>query len=220
MRQGIIDRIWRGHDPLHNLSANLFEFDIQGWNSQHAYLRDGILELRPLVVVEIGVWKGASSIFMAECLKQTESRGALIAVDTWLGSFEHWLAPDYHAQMSFLQGYPAMYHKFASNVVRAGVADYVVPLPIDSINAAHILRGHGIVPGMIHLDGAHDYESVMADLRTWWPLLAPGGLLVGDDYDTDGGFVQLRRAFDEFFAGLGYPALEHADQKCRVRKPW
>jgi len=82
-----------------------------------------------------------------------------------------------------------------------------------------LLRGLGLAPGMIHLDAGHDYDSVSSDLRAWWPLLSPGGLLVGDDYHTDGQFPGVRQGFDDFFAGVEGARLEHHDGKCRLRKP-
>lgn len=37
----------------------------------------------------------------------------------------------------------------------------------------------------IYIDGAHDYDSVQADLAAWWPKLASGGIFAGHDYDKD-----------------------------------
>lgn len=51
----------------------------------------------------------------------------------------------------------------------------------------------------IYIDGRHDYESVLADLRAWTPKLAPGGLLAGHDYLNKHGFG-VRSAVDDFFA--------------------
>jgi hypothetical protein len=68
------------------------------------------------------------------------------------------------------------------------------------------------------LDAAHDYDSVMADLRAWWPVLASGGVLIGDDYVPGGGWASVREAFDDFFGGLGL-FIESANGKCRVSKP-
>lgn len=34
----------------------------------------------------------------------------------------------------------------------------------------------------VFLDADHRYESVKRDLEAWWRKVAPGGLLVGDDY--------------------------------------
>ena len=132
IRQIIFDRLWNGYDPYRDLPLNLFEYDLQGWNSQHPYLGDAIAALRPVVIVEIGVWKGGSTVFMANELKKHALSSVVIAVDTWLGSSEHWLRLS-DAELSFLNGRPDLYHKFLSNVIRAEVADYVVPLPIELV---------------------------------------------------------------------------------------
>ncbi len=218
LQNAIIERIWRGRDPLQGLPANLFEFDIQGWNSQHPYLEEGVAAHSPSIVIEVGVWKGGSTIYMANQMRIAQTNSVVIAIDTWLGSSEHWLVDVFYQSMSFMNGYPANYLKFASNVLRAGVADHVVPLPLDSLNACRVISGAQIMPDMIHLDAAHDYESVSGDLKAWWPLLKDGGLLVGDDYATDGSWVTVRHAFDDFFGPLGYAPIEHRDGKCRIIK--
>ena len=217
-RQMMIDRLWRGCDPLRGFPDNLFEYDLQGWNSQHAYLNETIALVRPSIIVEVGVWKGGSTVFMANAVKTLGLASVVIAVDTWLGSSEHWLT-DLSAEMSLINGYPALYYKFLSNVIRAGVADYVLPIPVDSLNAAQILKSLGLAPGIIHLDGGHDYDSVMADLRAWWPVLAAGGVLIGDDYYETGMWASVRQAFDDFFGTLNLVPIENIAGKCRVRKP-
>ena len=35
----------------------------------------------------------------------------------------------------------------------------------------------------VYIDGNHTYEFVLEDLRSWYPKVRPGGLVVGDDYD-------------------------------------
>jgi hypothetical protein len=218
VRQMLIDRLWRGYDPFRDFPGNLFEYDLQGWGSQHPYLTEAIELLRPAVIVEVGVWKGGSTVFMAQAAKALGLATVVIAVDTWLGSKEHWLNPNHFSQMSFLSGYPALYYKFISNVIRAEIRNHVLPIPIASIGAAEILRSLGVTACLIHLDGAHDYDSVTADLRAWWPLLAPGGVFIGDDYLPTGGWVSVRNAFDDFFGALGL-TIENLHAKCRVRKP-
>ena len=76
-----------------------------------------------------------------------------------------------------------------------------------------------LTPGVVHLDGGHDYTAVSADLKLWWERLASGGILIGDDYfDRERLWPEVRQAFDDFFGRLALP-LEHAGGKCRIRKP-
>lgn len=37
-----------------------------------------------------------------------------------------------------------------------------------------------------YIDARHDYEGIMEDLRTWWPLMRRGALIGGHDYTTTG----------------------------------
>ena len=138
----------------------------------------------------------------------------------YLAGFERALvATAFQGDLSFFDGRLGLYSKFLSNVIHAEVADYVVPIPIDSLNAAEILKTLRVKPQLIHLDGGHDYESVMADLRVWWPILAPGGIFIGDDYFADGMWPTVRKAFDDFFGPLNLMPIENVAGKCRVRKP-
>ena len=41
--------------------------------------------------------------------------------------------------------------------------------------------------GLLHIDGNHEYEHVLADVRDWVPHVKPGGWLVFDDYEWDWG---------------------------------
>jgi hypothetical protein len=53
----------------------------------------------------------------------------------------------------------------------------------------------------VYIDGSHSYESVRNDIAAWWPLVAPGGILAGDDYGRQlPGVVQ---AVDEFAIANG-----------------
>jgi hypothetical protein len=114
------------------------------------------------------------------------------------------------------RGRSTLYDIFLRNIVACGVTEYVVPLPIDSINAAMVLTDLGVSVDMIHLDAAHDAMSVSMDLQAWWPLLRSGGVLIGDDYDP--AFPGVVMAFDAFAERQGV-VLECSAPKVRLRKP-
>ena len=47
----------------------------------------------------------------------------------------------------------------------------------------------------VYIDGAHDYDSVKADLIGAASILKPGGVIYGDDYGKKGG---VKEAVDEY----------------------
>ena len=218
IRSELIRKMWRERDPFDGFQAGLYRPDSGGWQSSHRYLVEAIDLLRPSVVVEIGVWNGMSTRTMANRLRDQTIDGVVICVDTWLGSSDHWTS-EFFDQLRFVQGYPTKIRTFMANVVDWDLVEQVVPLPLDSLNAAEVLKTYDITPDLIHLDGAHDYESVSADLRTWWPRLRPGGLLIGDDYYETIHWPGVKRAFDEFFESADLYPFEHTEGKCRVNKP-
>lgn len=50
---------------------------------------------------------------------------------------------------------------------------------------AELYRSRGQMFDFIYVDARHDYKGVLQDLRVWWPLLKPGGILAGHDYVTN-----------------------------------
>lgn len=221
VREALVNTIYRGRDPFAALPTGLYAVDLQGWNSSHPILTKSAIRSDPIIVVEIGVWKGASVVAMANAMKNLGIDGVVVAVDTWLGSSEHWTNDEWFKDLSLDHGYPSLSRKFMNNVVSAGLSDYVLPLALDSLNARQVLATFGVEPDVIHLDGGHDYEVVLADIEAWWPCLKPGGIFIGDDYNTDErlGWQGVRRAFDEFFFNKhGIQQVENSNGKCWIVK--
>merc|ERR1712079_864306 len=92
-----------------------------------------------------------------------------------------------------------------TNVRRAGHADTVLPLPATSVVALHLMarlaqRGTIPQPPAIYLDSAHEEGEVLLELQLAWEVVAPGGIVFGDDWvlpenmeessKGDGGAVQ------------------------------
>jgi hypothetical protein len=219
IRQHLIARLWAGKDPFDGFTATMAP-DLQGWNSSHPYLIEAIDRFRPALVVEIGVWKGGSVLTLAERLRQMGCPGVVLAVDTWLGSSEHWIDPALTGLIPRQFGFPLMYFQFLSNVAHAGLTEQVLPLPQDSANAAEIVAALGLAPAVIHLDAAHDEAAVTADLDRWWPLLAPGGMLIADDYDATGRvWPSVGRAVEAFLDRTPHEGFAALPYKCRFTKP-
>ncbi|MBO6514837.1 MAG: hypothetical protein JJ974_12815, partial [Phycisphaerales bacterium] len=84
-------------DTLHH--TNPYEgFDPAGREpAARAANRDVFLplieKLAPVLSVEVGAWKGSSSVVFAEALRDANPEACLVCVDTWLGSIEHFVNP-------------------------------------------------------------------------------------------------------------------------------
>lgn len=210
----------RGRDPYSGLVPGHRAVDHQGWHSDHPFLRDTLAALRPRVVVEVGVWKGASSITMAEAMRDEGIDGAVLAVDTWLGSWEHYEHETFFADLHMRNGYPTLYRTFLANVLDKEACDFVVPLALDSANAGFVVKRAGIVPDVVHIDAGHDEKAVRNDLDLWWGILRPGGTLICDDYDEGGAiWPSVRDAVDGFLAETPHADFEAVPYKARFTKP-
>ena len=90
----------------------------------------------------------------------------------------------------------------------------MIPVAQTSFNAAKILARSGVRANVIHVDAAHEYEEVIRDITDYWAILAPGGVLICDDYhERRPGMV---KAAGEFSYGTGIP-LAIDGPKCFIK---
>lgn len=200
--------VWAGFEPAPTTR------EPEGWNGNHPSLKRLAGAPGSKIVIDVGVWKGQSTITMAQSIRRAHIDGCVIAVDTFLGSTEHW---DPQRQLfTRVHGLPDLYRTFLSNVHRAGACDYVVPMPQTSFAAAHILRDLGVRAAIVHIDAAHEYQEVLRDAQEYWELLEPAGYLIGDDYHEE--WPGVVRAAGELSARLALP-LTIEPPKWILQKP-
>jgi predicted O-methyltransferase YrrM len=108
------------------------------------------------VIVEIGSWKGKSTI----CLGLGSRAGAGVRI----------FAIDPHADNRF--------GEFKTNVDRAAVADLVTPVAALSQPAAD---GFDEPVELLFVDGSHDYDLVLEDFEKWVPKVVDGGWVAFHD---------------------------------------
>ncbi|MEE4317585.1 MAG: class I SAM-dependent methyltransferase [Erythrobacter sp.] len=215
MRDKLIQELF-GQSPYTGFKPVIEQPDLQGWNGLHPALERHVARDKPAIIVDVGVWHGQSTVTLARAQNKERTDGIVIAVDTFLGSPEHWTRsrPDVHKSLAFKHGRPSFYETFLSNVVLSGLDDRVVPIAQTSENAALILKRLGIAPDLVHVDAAHEYKPVLQDIETWWGLLRPGGLLVGDDFP----WPSVARAVVHFSDQIGLP-FDVDGPKWWMRKP-
>ena len=114
-------------------------------------------------IVEIGSWKGRSTI--------------VLAAGSRAGAGAPVYAVDPHQGLRQLGGEPT-FAAFQANVAAAGFTDLVRPLEQFSADAA---RGFTAPIELIYIDGAHDHASVLADFTAWFPKVLDGGVMAFHD---------------------------------------
>jgi predicted O-methyltransferase YrrM len=119
------------------------------------------------VIVEIGSWKGRSTIWLAKGSKSGK-RVRIFAIDPHTGSPEH--------KKQF--GKVWTFDEFRKNIKFAKVSDIITPIVKTSQDAA---KRFDKPVELIFIDGAHDYLSVKQDFDLWFPKVMVGGVMAFHD---------------------------------------
>ena len=175
-----------------NLSIDGHIEDLQGWmDNEFSWVIQKKLMTRdraaPLLVVEVGSWKGLSCVTMAATIKSMGfTNFNIVCIDTWLGAPEFWTwglnDPTRGESLNRVNGYPSVFLTFTKNIKRKGHHDVVAPFPISSQQALEIFKYYKLEPDLIYVDASHEYEAVTEDITGWWSILKQNGTLLGDDY--------------------------------------
>ena len=152
-------------------------FKIPGWfNYSETY--DVIVDLIPDdgKIVEIGSFLGRSTLYLATALFNAGKENVKIySVDTFAGSTEH-------TNLNLPKDF--------SSVFRENLKFFI------GREMVHVCQGRSDSPDILNkfedesldfimVDGAHEYEAVMEDIKNWWPKLKPTGTMFGDDYNLN-----------------------------------
>ena len=114
-------------------------------------------------IVEIGSWKGKSTVFLASGIS-TPGASRVFAVDPHMQSLE-----DANARTL---------DDLKDNLARAGVTDSVEPV----VSQSHAYAPTFVQrPGVVFVDGSHLEEAVRVDLDDWLPKLIDGGVIALHD---------------------------------------
>lgn len=187
-----------------------YPLDRHTWGGTDPIFGRLIAEVRPSRIIEAGTWRGWSAITMARaCREHNVDCREIVCVDTWLGADTHLVKEQdgtvipspMRTALNRRFGFPRIYDQFLANVIHTGCHDLIVPFAAPTDVAGSVLRTIGLQAELIYLDANHSYDSVATDLRSFWPLLAPGGVFIAHDYAT--GFPGCRLAIDEFSESHG-----------------
>jgi predicted O-methyltransferase YrrM len=146
---------------------------VSGHFPQWEQLFFGLLRWDPAAprrVVEIGCFEGRSTLwFLQNLLRHPESR--ITCIDTFAGGAEHSTAQT-----------AGLFERFRANLEESGQAGQAEVLRGDSFSGLSALLARGAAVDLAYIDGSHEAPDVLADLVLAFRLLAPGGVILCDDY--------------------------------------
>lgn len=118
-------------------------------------------------IVEIGSWKGKSTIVLALGHMQSGKRGYVWSVDPHQGSIT--LGKKHQGNT---------FKEFETNILDAHVQNYVKAIVSTSANAANRWKKP---IRLLFIDGLHDYQHVAADIAYWSSWVVTDGVIVFHD---------------------------------------
>jgi predicted O-methyltransferase YrrM len=121
------------------------------------------------VAVEVGSFRGKSAAYIASGLPY---EGHLYCVDPWQDS------PDVREKQYRTEDNLAV---FKSNIAACGFKRRVTPVQGFSVDVA---KDWYLPVDLLHVDGGHDYDEVLADIRAWLPHMTRGSVMLFDDWSS------------------------------------
>ncbi|MCD4705082.1 class I SAM-dependent methyltransferase [bacterium] len=126
------------------------------------------------VIVEIGSWKGKSTIWLAKG-SQAGKNIPIFAIDHHNGSF------DEKTKIS-------TFNAFIKNIKDAKIEDIVHSIVKKSHDASINFKKP---INLIFIDGGHDYQTVKQDFNDWFNKLNDGGVMIFHDSTTRKGVWKI-----------------------------
>ena len=118
------------------------------------------------VIVEIGSWKGKSTIWLAKGSKRG-NRPRIYAIDPHKSTSVH---EKYDKDWTF--------NEFKENIIKLNVNDIITPIVKTSEKA---VKNFNKPIELIFIDGSHEYDQVKSDFRLWVPKVIDGGIMAFHD---------------------------------------
>jgi len=176
--------------------------NIQGWfNMENQYLR--LLE-EGNVFVELGAWKGKSTSFIVTEIVNRGLDTKFYTVDTFKGYNECSDKVEVDAYNNYDLG--SIRAEFDANT--AHLKDHFTTIVCESHLASAFFEDESV--DAIFIDAGHSYESVMKDLKAWYPKMKKGGMMAGHDFFH---YEGVCKAVSEFFG-----TVDNVDNECWFKR--
>jgi predicted O-methyltransferase YrrM len=161
---------------IHETLGGFFDFD--------DVYDEAIAKYDNAVFIELGVFLGKSTSYLAERLSQVKKNIKFFAIDSFMMNAENeiwWLIQEYGITDLEIQ----------ARINLEPLKDWVTVIGSDSSSYAKNFEDGSI--DFVYIDAGHKYEACYADIVKWLPKIKMGGLIAGHDID----FPTVKQAVED-----------------------
>lgn len=187
-----------GGTQIARMDSNITSWkDIHGWFDYEDLYRELVSRIPDGgTFVEVGCWLGKSIAAFHAFAKEAGKVIRLHVVDTFQGE----AANPMHKALLGVHGGSVEKH-FRENMAALGIStgddgNLTVYSMTSAFAALHFVQKNA---DAIFIDADHSEAAVRADVTAWLPIVKPGGILAGHDYDEEG----VKNAVDSILKPLG-----------------
>lgn len=141
--------------------------------------------------IEIGAFKGQSIMYLAEKVKELKKNIKLYTVDVF--QYMEQQKDDEHGKYFGLD----FYDEYLKNI--EPMKDYINTIRGSSHEVHTQFEDESV--DFVFIDGDHNTDAVLKDLKGWYPKVKRGGIISGHDYMWVD--ARVKRAVDQFFLFTG-----------------
>lgn len=161
---------------------NHFYKDIQGWfDFENVYRRAVEDNQDGALFIEIGSWKGKSTVFMAVEILNSKKKIRLDCIDAWSDKVDL-------AIKAYELDTEEAFERFKVNTSQF---DFINYHRLTSVEASKLYEPESA--DFIYIDGSHGYDNVKQDIKVWYPIVKSGGVLAGHDAKH----IDVKRALED-----------------------
>lgn len=188
---------------------------LQGDPSRHQYFEPAVRRAahlndgKPVDILEVGSWAGASAISWAHALQAVGCGGRVVCIDTWAPYFDtNADAASHYQDMDEAARRGEIYRLFLHNIETCGVSELISHHVVDSRKMSSLFE-----PGsfsIVYIDGNHALDFVRSDIATAKLLAGANGIVCGDDFELSLDQVDAAAHKAEIGLGVDYAYSQHA----------
>ena len=194
-------------------------------NKLDGTIKQLLLDIKPKIFLEVGVFNGSTSTKVARFFKETPGfeNSYVISMDTWILDIAFERAgvksvletnTEYFAG-DRISGGSMMYYQFMANCLEADAADRIIPLPTATSNGAYTLLSHAVRPDFIYIDASHANPDVFIDYENFYNILKHGGLMAANDMKIP----SIKELYDFLIKRYNLKSVKMNDNQAYFIKP-